>query len=209
MVRLQTPEDSLPVLQENRSHRTSELLYKRTNTNMHTTYPNPAGDGEAKLRMFSTNTPLQSPYNITIPMDRHPVKFEIDTGAAATLVNEASLPKVPHLLPTRSTFLFKAQSVTYAVASKVEEELDRLQKADIIEPMQYSEWAAPIVPVLKSDGTVRICGDYNLTINSATKQNPCPLPHVEDLYASLLGGRKSPTLNLKHAYDQVVLDMES
>ncbi|BHF61691.1 hypothetical protein SprV_0100466700 [Sparganum proliferum] len=77
---------------------------------------------------------------------------------------------------------FKARTVPYAVAPKVEEELDRLQKADIIEPMPYSEWAAPIVPVLKSDGSVRICGDYKLTINSATKLKPYPLPRIEDLY---------------------------
>nr|VZH96762.1 unnamed protein product [Spirometra erinaceieuropaei] len=77
---------------------------------------------------------------------------------------------------------FKARTVPYALAPKVEEELDRLQKADIIELVQYSEWAAPIVPVLKTDGSVRICGDYKLTINSATKLNPYPLPRIEDLY---------------------------
>nr|VZI36332.1 unnamed protein product [Spirometra erinaceieuropaei] len=76
---------------------------------------------------------------------------------------------------------FKARTVPYAVAPKVEEELDRLQKADVIEPVQYSEWAAPIVPVLKSDGSVHICGDYKLIINSATKLNPYTPPRIEDL----------------------------
>ena len=33
----------------------------------------------------------------------------------------------------------------------VEQELDRLTKEEIIEPVQFAEWAAPIVPVLKSD----------------------------------------------------------
>nr|VZI36244.1 unnamed protein product [Spirometra erinaceieuropaei] len=76
---------------------------------------------------------------------------------------------------------FKARTVPYAVAPKVEEELDRLQKADIIEPVQYSKWAAPIVPLLKSDGSVRICGDYKLKINSATKLNPYPFSRIKDL----------------------------
>ncbi|BHF80598.1 hypothetical protein SprV_0702372600 [Sparganum proliferum] len=53
---------------------------RRANTNTHATYPNPAGDVEAILRMFSANAPLQSPYTITLPVDHHPVKFEIDTG---------------------------------------------------------------------------------------------------------------------------------
>ncbi|BHF64516.1 hypothetical protein SprV_0200752100 [Sparganum proliferum] len=226
---------------------TVDTRRRRANTNTHATYPNPAGDGEAILRMFSANALLQSPYTITLPVDHHPVKFEIDTGSAVTLINEASLQKLPSF-PASSTFrsytgqnvevrgdlfrddstthhrgppvkfqfqsdfrprFFKARTVPYAVAPKVEEELDRLQKADIIEPVQYSEWAAPLVLVLKSDGSVCICGDYKLTINSATKLNPYPLPRIEDLYASLAGGHQFTTLDLKHAYNQVVLDTES
>ena len=36
---------------------------------------------------------------------------------------------------------------------KVEQELDRLTKEGIIEPIQFADWAAPIVPVMKKDGT--------------------------------------------------------
>ncbi|BHF65863.1 hypothetical protein SprV_0200887600 [Sparganum proliferum] len=72
---------------------------RRTNTNTHATYPNPAGDGEAILRMFSAKEPLQSLYTITFPVDRHPVKFEIDVGSAVTLIDEASLQKLLSLLP--------------------------------------------------------------------------------------------------------------
>ena len=48
----------------------------------------------------------------------------------------------------------------YALRRKVEAELERLEKEEIIAPVQFSDWATPIVPVLKDDGTVRICGDY-------------------------------------------------
>ena len=59
----------------------------------------------------------------------------------------------------------KARSVPYAMRTKVEKELERLTKEGIIEPVQYAEWAAPIVPVLKSDKTsVRICGDFKLIL---------------------------------------------
>nr|VZH93500.1 unnamed protein product [Spirometra erinaceieuropaei] len=77
---------------------------RRANTHTHSTYPNPAGNGEAILRMFSANTPLKSPYTITLRVDRHPVKFEIDTGSAVTLINEASLQKLPSHLRASSTF---------------------------------------------------------------------------------------------------------
>ena len=51
----------------------------------------------------------------------------------------------------------KAQSVPYAMTGKVEEELERLENEGIIKPIPFADWAAPIVPVLKSDGK-SICG---------------------------------------------------
>ena len=39
----------------------------------------------------------------------------------------------------------KARLVPYAMKSEVEAELDRLQKDEIIEPVQFADWAAPIV----------------------------------------------------------------
>ena len=36
------------------------------------------------------------------------------------------------------------------------------------EPIQFAKWAAPIVPVVKGDRTVCICGDYKLTVNQAS-----------------------------------------
>lgn len=71
---------------------------------------------------------------------------------------------------------------------KVEKELERLQQLGVIESIQFSNWAAPIVPVLKEDGTVRICGDYKLTINQAAKVETYTIPRVEDLFSMLAGG---------------------
>ena len=42
-------------------------------------------------------------------------------------------------------------TVPYAMQMLVEKELDRLLQLGILEPIQFAEWAAPIVPVLKSD----------------------------------------------------------
>ena len=54
--------------------------------------------------------------------------------------------------PNATPRYHKARSVPYAMKKKVEEELERLQKEGIVEPVQFADWAAPIVPVLKSDG---------------------------------------------------------
>ena len=63
----------------------------------------------------------------------------------------------------------KARSVPYALRQKVEEELDRLVAEGILEPIEYSDWAAPIVAVVKSDKkSVRICGDFRTTVNAVS-----------------------------------------
>ncbi|XP_043916305.1 uncharacterized protein K02A2.6-like [Protopterus annectens] len=89
---------------------------------------------------------------------------------------------------------------------KVEFELERLTKQGIIEPVKFVEWAAPIVPVLKPDGTVRICGDYKLTVNQVSKLEQYPLPKVEDVFEKLSGGERFSKLDLSQAYQQVVLE---
>ena len=45
----------------------------------------------------------------------------------------------------------KAHSVPYTYRELVENELDRLVADEILEPVEFSEWAVLIVPVLKSN----------------------------------------------------------
>ncbi|XP_029567802.1 uncharacterized protein K02A2.6-like [Salmo trutta] len=92
---------------------------------------------------------------------------------------------------------------------KVEDELERLQEANVITPVLFSRWAAPIVPVLKSECTVRICGDFKLTINRASKLDAYPLPRVVDLFTTLAGGKTFSKLDMSHAYQQLLLDEDS
>ena len=71
----------------------------------------------------------------------------------------------------------KARNVPYALRDKVEEELSRLERDGIIEPVEFSDGAAPIVPVLKGNGqNVRICGDFKLAVNKASRLDTYPLP---------------------------------
>ena len=90
-----------------------------------------------------------------------------------------------HIDPEAKPHFYQPRTVPYALRVKVEEELDCLEKAGIIKRTQLSDWAAPIVPMLKRDGTVRICCDYKVTVNQAAKLDTYPLPHIEDLFASL------------------------
>ena len=70
------------------------------------------------------------------------------------------------IVPGAKPRYHKARTVPYAYLQSVEEELDRLVTVGILEPIDSSDWAAPIVPVIKSDKkSVRICGDFRVTVN--------------------------------------------
>ena len=45
-----------------------------------------------------------------------------------------------------------------------------------------------IIPTLKLDGTVRICGDYMVTLNGALDIPKYPMPTAEKLSLLLNGG---------------------
>lgn len=56
-----------------------------------------------------------------------------------------------------------ARPIAYALLSKVDKKLERLQEQGVIEPVKFSEFATPIVPVLNSYEEVRLCGDFKVT----------------------------------------------
>ena len=97
----------------------------------------------------------------------------------------------------------------YMMQSMIECELDRLQSEGIISPVKYSDWAAPIVPILKADGTVLICGDNKRTINRYSKLDGYSLPKAEDLFTTLMGGQTVMKLDLTNADAQIELDDDS
>ena len=70
---------------------------------------------------------------------------------------------------------------------RVEAELHNIMSQGILEPVQYPEWASPIVVALKSNKkSVCICGDF---INPTLKLDQYPLPKVKDLFTKLSGGK--------------------
>ena len=136
-------------------------------------------------------------------LNRHPAVFKNELGhiknmKAKIYVDADAKPR-----------FFRARPVPYALRQGIEKELERLLKDGVIEQVQFSEWAAPVVPVLKKDNSVRLCGDYKVTINQVAKTDTYPLPRIDDLFASLAGGTCFSKLDLAHAYHQIPLDEAS
>ena len=113
------------------------------------------------------------------------------------------------LQPGAAPKFFRPRSVPYALREAIEKDLERLEQLGVIEKVNHSDWAAPIVPVPKADHSVQLCGDYKVTINPMLQVDQFPLPKPEDLFATLAGGEKFTKLDLSHAYQQVLLEPES
>lgn len=111
--------------------------------------------------------------------------------------------------PNAHAKFFKARPVPFALKGKVEEELDRLQNRGVLEPVENSDWATPLVVVMKPNNKIRLCGDYRITLNPVLEQVYYPLPRIEYIFENLKGGIQFSKIDLSDAYQQVLLTPES
>ena len=59
-----------------------------------------------------------------------------------------------------------------------------------------------------NDGSLKICGDYKVTLKPALMVDKHPLPTPESLFATLAGGHLFTKIDLQNAHQQVPLDAE-
>lgn len=94
----------------------------------------------------------------------------------------------------------------FALREAVGKELDRLESSGVLQKVSHSKWAALNVVVPKKDGQLRLCGNFKVTINLVLLVDQYPLPKPEDLFTALVGGKKFTKLDLKQAYQQMLLE---
>ena len=145
----------------------------------------------------------EKPTNLSQLLAKHAEIFTEEIGTIQPFTAKL------HVRPDAVPKFCKSRFVPFSIKQAIEEELDKLEKAGILEKVTYSEWAAPIVAVPKKDGKIRICGDYKVTVNQALEVDIYPLPKPEDLFATLAGRKTFSTLDLSRAYQQLLLDDES
>ena len=72
-----------------------------------------------------------------------------------------------------------------------------MNKEGIMEPNQFSEWVAPIVPVLKTDQeSTHLCGDFKLINNQSAKSDQYSISRLEDLFTTFAGGKTFAKLDM-------------
>ena len=92
---------------------------------------------------------------------------------------------------------------------KVEEEFKRMEEAGIIERVtRPTEWCAPMVPVQKSNGKLRICVDLR-KLNSAVQRARFVLPTLEGIAPKLDGAQYSSKLHASSGFWRIPLRPDS
>ena len=110
------------------------------------------------------------------------------------------------LKPDTKPVALKCRHVAHALKPLIENEINRLVSLGHLEPVEISEWAAPIVPVFKNNGKLRICGDFKLTANPHIIMDKYPLHTIDDIFTALQGGQTFSEIDLFHAYMQFEVD---
>jgi transposase InsO family protein len=88
-----------------------------------------------------------------------------------------------------------------AHADEAEKEITKMLEAQIIEP-SVSPWCAPVLPIKKKDGGLRICIDYR-KLNEITIKDAYPLPRIDDILDTLHGATVFSTLDALSGYWQI------
>ena len=95
------------------------------------------------------------------------------------------------------------------IEEKINKKIDELLKLDIIEPVERpSGWVSPIVPVLKTNGDVRLCIDMRCANKAIVRENH-PLPTMDQLLPQFRSAKIFSKLDIKDAFHQIEINEES
>jgi hypothetical protein len=91
-----------------------------------------------------------------------------------------------------------------AILSKIKAEIERLLRCKFIRTTRYVEWLANIVPVIKKNGSLRICIDFR-DLNTATPKDEYYMPIAEMLIDSAAGFEFLSMLDGYSGYNQIFI----
>lgn len=94
-----------------------------------------------------------------------------------------------------------------AILSKIKGEVERLIRCNFIHTARYVEWLANIVPVVKKNGTLRVCIDFR-DLNTTTPKDEYSMPMAEMLVDSAAGYEYLSMLDGYFGYNQIFIAKE-
>jgi hypothetical protein len=124
-----------------------------------------------------------------------------------TDIGHASVTKHKIRLTDETPIYQRPRRFPPPIAEEIERQCQELNALDIIEP-SVSPWSAPVVPVRKKDGSIRMCIDYR-QLNKVTVSDKFPVPNLSDSLFGLHGTQYFTRLDLVRGYYQIPIDEQS
>ena len=92
-----------------------------------------------------------------------------------------------HVPENTKILYFRVRPLPYALKDKVDVEIDRMltEKSNKV--------------ILKKYETIRLCGDYKVTVNKVASMDTYRIPRIDDLHTKLSNGKLFPRLDMRHA----------
>ena len=84
---------------------------------------------------------------------------------------------------------------------ELKKQLEELEQKGFIRP-SISPWGAPVLFMIKKDGCMRMCIDYQ-ELNQAIIKNKYPLPRIDDLFNQLSNAAVFSKIDLRSGYHQL------
>ncbi|XP_070015843.1 uncharacterized protein [Nicotiana sylvestris] len=107
--------------------------------------------------------------------DIFPWSYDDMTGLSTSIVAH-KLPTYPTCSPVKQ----KLRKFKHDMSLKIKEEVTKQVKAKVLRVVEYPKWLANIVPVLKKDGKVKVCVDYQ-DLNRDSPKDDFRLPNIHIL----------------------------
>ena len=102
-----------------------------------------------------------------------------------------------------------ARCVPFRLQSQFKAQLEEMEENQLITKVtEPTEWVNPLVTVMKSGQSLRICLDPGL-LNAAIKREHFAIPTAEEIFAKLHSSRYFRTLDTTSGFMQTALDEES
>ncbi|KAL7070485.1 hypothetical protein ACQ4LE_010395 [Meloidogyne hapla] len=114
-----------------------------------------------------------------------------------------------YLKPGVKPVFVRPRPVPIGVKDAIEKELNRLSEMGAIKPIEFANWAAPILAIKKANGKTRVRMDYSTGLNNAIELDRHPLPKPSEIWAEIHGSKVFSQLDLRDAYLQIELDESS
>jgi len=106
-----------------------------------------------------------------------------------------------HFHSTPEPVYHRPRPVAEAILPLVDKELDLLEKNGVIERIDVSDWAHPIVMVPRANGKkVRICGDFKVGLNKFLRVDDYPLKNIRHALDNIGIGCKYSKLDISAAF---------